>query len=408
MGGFSAERHISVESGRNIYQKLSSSAKYDPTPIFLSGSNDNNRLFIIPINLILKDNADDIHSSLISTSKQHEYIQNIRNEATYVLSEYLDGTIVEPIEIDYKFLANKFDFVFIALHGHPGEDGTMQRILDRYKIPYNGSGVEAASITMNKYKTNQLLKENGFCIAEQILLHKDKWIINKDACIASIEQKLEYPLIAKPVDDGCSAAVLKIENRQSLLSFAEIIFRTQDEVLAIHRNMFGLRPNVELPKKDQFIVEALIQKGNANKFIEITCGLLSHMNDSSGIVYEIFNPSEVLVSDGILSLEEKFLSGEGKNITPARFSSTLEINNDMIEKVKKKLELAARLLNIEGYARIDAFVKIYDKDIEVWIIEVNSLPAMTPATCIFHQCALNGYTPLGFIDNIIQYGLGKI
>jgi D-alanine-D-alanine ligase-like ATP-grasp enzyme len=76
--------------------------------------------------------------------------------------------------------------------------------------------------------------------------------------------------------------------------------------------------------------------------------------------------------------------------------------------VKKELEKVARLLDIEGYARIDAFVKVYDLEhIEVWIIEVNSLPGMTPATCIFHQCALSGYKPLDFIHAIIQYGFKR-
>jgi UDP-N-acetylmuramate--alanine ligase len=65
----------------------------------------------------------------------------------------------------------------------------------------------------------------------------------------------------------------------------------------------------------------------------------------------------------------------------------------------------AKLLNIEGYARIDAFVRIFsDGKAEVIFIEVNSLPGMTPATCIFHQTAINGYTPYQFIDNILQYG----
>jgi D-alanine-D-alanine ligase len=50
-------------------------------------------------------------------------------------------------------------------------------------------------------------------------------------------------------------------------------------------------------------------------------------------------------------------------------------------------------------------VKVYPTHVETWIIEVNTLPALTPATCIFHQCAANGYTPLGFLNNIIQYGV---
>ncbi|HLP32682.1 MAG TPA: hypothetical protein VK202_04360, partial [Bacteroidia bacterium] len=67
-----------------------------------------------------------------------------------------------------------------------------------------------------------------------------------------------------------------------------------------------------------------------------------------------------------------------------------------------------QVLKVEGYARIDAFVKVHqDNSVEVIFIEVNSLPGMTPATCIFHQCAINGYKPFEFIDAILQYGFSR-
>ena len=57
------------------------------------------------------------------------------------------------------------------------------------------------------------------------------------------------------------------------------------------------------------------------------------------------------------------------------------------------------------YTRIDAFVRIYSvTKIEVVFIEVNSLPGMTPATCIFHQAAINHYKPYEFIDKILEFG----
>jgi UDP-N-acetylmuramate--alanine ligase len=64
MGGYSSERHISVESGRNIYEKLSSSTKYRPIPVFLAGSSEEFRLYELPINVMLKDNADDIREKI--------------------------------------------------------------------------------------------------------------------------------------------------------------------------------------------------------------------------------------------------------------------------------------------------------------------------------------------------------
>ena len=152
----------------------------------------------------------------------------------------------------------------------------------------------------------------------------------------------------------------------------------------------------------------LVLKGDAKKMIEVTGGLLTHLDENGDIEYEIFEPSEVIASKGILSLEEKFLAGEGQNITPSRFDSDMDSNIKISKYVREYFKRVAETLQIEGYARIDAFIKIYDVEkIEVIIIEVNSLPGMTPATCIFHQAAINEYKPYDFIDKIISFGFLK-
>ena len=70
------------------------------------------------------------------------------------------------------------DCVFIALHGRPGEDGAVQANLERVGLPYNGSGVESSQITIDKYKTNEILKENGFLVAEHLLVTEEGWSKN--------------------------------------------------------------------------------------------------------------------------------------------------------------------------------------------------------------------------------------
>jgi D-alanine-D-alanine ligase len=136
--------------------------------------------------------------------------------------------------------------------------------------------------------------------------------------------------------------------------------------------------------------------------------LLTKYNAKNQIEYEIFEASEALSEGEILSLEEKFLAGQGQNITPARYDSNDEQRQKYSNIVKLEIEKAARVLNIQGYARIDAFVRIFEnKKVEVIFIEVNSLPGMTPATCIFHQTAIQGYTPYDFIDRILEFGMQR-
>lgn len=64
----------------------------------------------------------------------------------------------------------------------------------------------------------------------------------------------------------------------------------------------------------------MIEKKDAKYFLEITGGLLTHFKEDGSIEYEIFEPSEALAGGEVLSLEEKFLAGEGQNITPARYT----------------------------------------------------------------------------------------
>lgn len=215
MGGFSTERHISVESGRNIYEKLSSSEKYLPIPIFLSGNEDQHELYVLPINIMLKDNADDIKDK-IQNYEVHPIISQIKFESSEITEKYVGIENIVLKKISYHDLPDIIDVTFIALHGRPGEDGAVQAELEKLNIPYNGSDVESSKITINKYDTNEILKNAGISVADHRLVFENKWQSNKEAEIAAIEEQLSYPLIAKPADDGCSSAVKKIKTKQNL------------------------------------------------------------------------------------------------------------------------------------------------------------------------------------------------
>lgn len=404
LGGYSSERHISVESGRNVFEKLASSDKYEPIPIFLTGSAEQHELYQIPINLLLKDNADDIRDK-IKYFKHHKVVEQIKEECSSITQKYAAADVVfEPQAITYTQLADKVDGVFIALHGRPGEDGDVQARLSAMGVPYNGSSQDSAVITIDKYRTLQLLKAEGFSVTDQLLISKNDYEENADTWIEKIESTIPYPLIAKPVDDGCSSAVKKIKNREQLSAFLTAIFRKTEAVSAECQAALDLKPKEEFPQKKQVLIEKLIAANGAKRFLEITGGLLTKYQGDQ-LNYEIFEPSEALSGGEILSLEEKFLAGEGQNITPARFADNPSDYAYIAAQVKAELKRAAQILKVKGYARIDAFVRIFDDNkAETIIIEINSLPGMTPATCIFHQAAINDYKPYDFIDNILEFG----
>ncbi len=407
MGGYSTERHISMESGRNIYEKLASSVKYQPVPVFLTGNDDAFELYKIPVNMMLKDNTDDI-ADKVQNYKPNAYLQKIIDECAPVVKLFGSGTFdATPQAISIEKLAEMVDGVFIALHGRPGEDGVIQQHLERVKLPYNGSGYNSSQITINKYDTAELLEKNGFSVAAHYLAQKSEWLKDKDAFYTAVLAVTGLPMIAKPADDGCSSAVKKIKTREQLDAFAHLIFRETAKREARYEEELSLIPKEEFPQKNYFLAEKFIDKSDAKIFLEITGGLLTH-HKNEGIEYEMFEPSETLAEKEILSLEEKFLAGQGQNITPARYAKNTLENKRIGEAVKSELKRVAQLLNIEGYARIDAFIKVdTNAAVEVIFIEVNSLPGMTPATCIFHQSAINGYMPYEFIDKILEYGFNK-
>lgn len=408
MGGYSSERHISVESGRNIFEKLSSSVKYKAFPVFLTGSSAAYELYKLPLNLMLKDNADDIAEKAKKPGEVHPVIARIRAEAAGLTQRFAGEMLEKAVPLSFDQLAKEADQVFIALHGRPGEDGDVQKHLEAVGLPYNGSGPASSSTTINKYETNKLLREQGILVADHTLVHKAVWQANEQAEIARLEAAFPYPFIAKPSDDGCSSAVKKIKTREQLVAFCAQMFREQADLLEAPSAVLGLAYKEEFPQKDYFLVENLIEKGDAEHFLEITGGMVTHMQPDGTRTYEVFEPSEALASGEVLSLEEKFLAGEGQNITPARYAQEPVERQRISDEVKQTLKRTAEILKVEGYCRIDAFVRIYAGGrVETIIIEINSLPGMTPATCIFHQSAINGYKPYQFIDAILTYGAAR-
>jgi UDP-N-acetylmuramate--alanine ligase len=127
LGGYSSERHISVESGRNIFEKLASSEKYAPIPVFLTGDNANHLMYQIPINALLKDNADDIKDK-INNWKIHPVVKQIIEECKTITDKYgSPNNLIAPKQLSYADLAKEVKQVFIALHGDQEKMGLFKK-----------------------------------------------------------------------------------------------------------------------------------------------------------------------------------------------------------------------------------------------------------------------------------------
>jgi D-alanine-D-alanine ligase len=130
--------------------------------------------------------------------------------------------------------------------------------------------------------------------------------------------------------------------------------------------------------------------------MELTVGVVG--NESP----QALPPSQAVATGGILSITEKFLPGAGENQTPA------PLPTPTLSLVQQTVAAVYKTIGCVGYARIDCFYQSATQSPtgteRVVIIEINTLPGMTPATCIFHQAAEVGLRPMDFVDLIIEFG----
>jgi D-alanine-D-alanine ligase len=94
------------------------------------------------------------------------------------------------------------DVVFIALHGPDGEDGTVQGFLEVLGIPYTGSKILASSLAMDKVRAKTMFAASGIPVAAHLVFNRDD--IRSRSCIRKIEQDLGLPCVVKPVKQGSS------------------------------------------------------------------------------------------------------------------------------------------------------------------------------------------------------------
>lgn len=273
-------------------------------------------------------------------------------------------------QITWHSLKQNFDFIFIGLHGGAGENGSVQGMLEMLDIPYNGSSVFASALCMDKYKTAQFLNASGFDVPQQLLISDKEWHQNQKAIIATIKQSIPAPYIIKPHNDGCSVMVYKADTNKELIKYISILFKHGKTAVLIEQFLHG---------------------------IELTVGVIGNHHPQA------FPPSHAIAQAGILSIQEKFLPGAGENQTPA------QLPPKQITFIQKTVEKMYKVIGCHGYARIDCFYQSAQEGStgkeRLVTIEINTLPGLTPATCIFHQAAEIGLKPMEFIDQIVQLGL---
>ena len=261
MGGYSAEREISLMSGKAVYKALLK-----------------NNVECFPFDLT-EDNLD-------------------------------------------KLWIKEFDKAFIVLHGRGGEDGYIQSLLDKRKIPFTGSGVEASNLCMNKAHTKDVWLKHELPLSPSIVATQGKPI-----------DPIDFPLpwAVKPTMEGSSIGITKVENKSELKMALELAWQYNDEALIEH-----------WIEGDEYTVAIL-----GNQAL----------------------PSIKIISDhDFYDYDSKYFSNKTEYLCPSDLSEQQEKN---IRTIAMK---AFNLTGASDWGRVDF---ILDKNKNPYLLEINTVPGMT-------------------------------
>jgi len=316
MGGYSSEVDISLKSGSVVYQHL-----------------DKEKYTVYKVH-ILKD----------------KWVAVVNDE------EYLINKHDFSFTIDNNHIT--FDCVFNAIHGHPGEDGTILAYFDLIGIKHTSAPFYQMALTFNKRDTLSVVKEQGVKAATSFYVDKgDK--INED----SILEKVGLPCFVKPNNAGSSFGISKVNEKEKLADAIEFAFAEDDEIL----------------------IESFLNG------TEVSIGVIEY----NGSV-KVLCPTEIVSENDFFDYEAKYL-GKSQEITPARISTKqLENLNTAAKKVYKTL-------NMSGFSRAE-YIFIGD---EPYFLEINTVPGLTNESLLPQQAKETGINLKDLFGSAIETALLK-
>ncbi|MEO0347936.1 MAG: ATP-grasp domain-containing protein [Pseudomonadota bacterium] len=417
-GGDNSERQVSLMSGSNVWLKFLRSGRYQPTPFCIDPQN---RVWQLTYTLVLSHtveeimhNCDDIVKIRSQLQPFLAEIQQRLNITPQTVDEILE--LPKPLSIEQfvDLCAEQNRYLFIALHGGMGEDGTLQQLLEDAGVSYNGSGPQTSRIGMDKYQTGEIMQQldhpDIICIGKQIIEPLAIAQLSKAKVLAQWQQYTEQlgsnTLIIKPRSEGCSAGVIQLALGEELYSYCKLIVDKSPVAPPELFSKLDQPVDLDLDPKHDYLLEAFIETDDIDTkggellyskrhgWIEFTT-VVTEYNGA----YHAFNPSISVAKNKILSLEEKFQGGTGVNITPPPEHI---VSHEQLQHIKHLLELSAKTLNVKNYCRIDLF---YNTNSNKFIlIEVNTLPALTPATVLYHQGLAEqpSLPPIAMLEHIIN------
>ena len=224
----------------------------------------------------------------------------------------------------------KFDRVFIALHGRGGEDGAIQGVLETLRIPYTGSGVQASAIAIDKVLTKRIWEMHKLPTPRYRVIES-----SERAHLNEVADELRLPLIVKPPNEGSTIGISRVRGYSGMAEAFKLARKYDEVVLA-----------------EEFI------DGQ-----ELTCALLGHGNQAEALPLV-----EIRAPDANYDYHNKYFGEETKYLCPAPIEAALG------ETIQQLSVRAYNALGARGWGRIDIMLS---KRGEPFLLELNTSPGMT-------------------------------
>lgn len=221
-------------------------------------------------------------------------------------------------------LAGNYQRAFIMLHGRGGEDGTIQGLLELMQLPYTGSGVASSSLAMDKLKTKQVWMAMGLPTPEFYILDSEQ------SCERALK-KLSLPVIVKPVLEGSSIGMTKVETAEELVPAWKVAQRCGGAVIA-ERWIDGE---------------------------EYTAAILDD---------QVLPMIKLQTSHQFYDYDAKYVANDTQYICPCELPEKLEAEFSVL------MQQAFDAVGAESWGRVDFML---DENNLPWLIEVNTIPGMT-------------------------------
>lgn len=252
-------------------------------------------------------------------------------------------------------LCQMADICYMGLHGGAGENGQIQAALDCLHIRYTGSGYMGSAVAMHKGITKTIFQSHGVPTPRGFLMRKE----DKDRPLSDFGYSL--PVVLKICMGGSSVGVYIPQTEEEYRENLEVMFRTENEILV-----------EEYVKGREFAVGVI-----AGKALPVI---------------------EIIPREGWFDYEHKYQPGFSEEVCPA------VVDEAAAKKMQKAAVLAAESLMLEVYSRMDFLL---DDKGEIYCLEANSLPGMTPASLIPKEARAAGIAYEELCELLITESLKK-